>query len=171
MQAKLTKAWQERDLTVPFQSAYQALTAASIIEKEAYLRQELPMIAGVLVNRLRKDMLLQFDPTVIYGMQDRYDGPIHKINLSENTPYNTYVHKGLPPTPICMPSFGAIQATLHPDAHDFLYFVARGDRSHQFSKTLQEHNTAVKGAKNRQSWLSHFPILHRQSQKVAANTL
>lgn len=147
MQIKLNQAWQTRDLSVPFASPYQALIAASIIEKEAYLPTELPVIAGVMVNRLRKDMLLQFDPTVIYGLQNRYTGVISKSNLVENTPYNTYVHKGLPPTPISMPSLAALQAIMHPQQHDYLYFVAQGDGSHHFSRTLDEHNLAVKQQK------------------------
>ena len=146
MQERLNKAWETRDANLPFQNPYQALIAASLIEREAYLNEERPIIAGVLVNRLRKDMLLQFDPTVIYGMGAHYDGSIHKKNLRADTPYNTYVHKGLPPTPIAMPSLASIIAALHPVQHDYLYFVARGDGSHQFSKTLEEHNKAVASA-------------------------
>lgn len=146
MQTKLNEAWEKRATNLPYRDAYEALIAASLIEKEAYLNTERPIIAGVLVNRLRKDMLLQFDPTVIYGMGDRYVGKIHKENLTENTPYNTYVHKGLPPTPIAMPGMASIQAAMHPDTHEYYYFVATGDGSHQFSKSLSEHNAAVAAA-------------------------
>lgn len=143
MQNKLTQAWQHRTTSLPYKNAYEALIAASLIEKEAYLNSERIVISGVLVNRLRKNMLLQFDPTVIYGLGQRYDGKIHKGNLLDNNPYNTYVHRGLPPTPIAMPSMNSIEAAMHPQQHDYLYFVAKGDGSHQFSKTLTEHHAAV----------------------------
>jgi UPF0755 protein len=143
MQKKLKMAWQKRASDLPYLSEYQVLIAASLIEKEAHLSAERPIIAGVLVNRLRRHMLLQFDPTVIYGLGQRYDGKIRKQNLQENTAYNTYRHKGLPPTPIAMPSLDSIQATLHPEQHHYLYFVARGDGGHQFSTTLSEHNIAI----------------------------
>jgi len=144
MQSKMMAAWENRAQGLPYKNAYEALVAASLIEKEAYLDSERPIIAGVLVNRLRKDMLLQFDPTVIYGMGTHYDGKIHKENLQEDTPYNTYIHKGLPPTPIAMPSIISIDSAMHPQINDYYYFVAKGDGSHQFSKTLIEHNAAVK---------------------------
>lgn len=143
LQSKLKDAWDHRAENLPYKSSYDALIAASLIEKEAYLNSERPIIAGVLINRLSKDMLLQFDPTVIFGLGTRYDGKIHKTDLTEDTPYNTYVHKGLPPTPIAFPSLHSLQAALHPDKHDYYYFVARKDGSHQFSKTLVEHNAAV----------------------------
>lgn len=143
MQSNLNEAWAGRANDLPYKDAYQALIAASLVEKEAYLNAERPVIAGVLVNRLRKDMLLQFDPTVIYGLGARYNGKIYKRDLLEDTPYNTYVHKNLPPTPIAIPSLASIQAAMHPQQHDYLYFVGRGDKSHQFSKTLPEHNAAV----------------------------
>lgn len=143
MQLKLKDAWQHKEPDLPYENEYEALIAASIIEKEAYVSTERPLIAGVMVNRLKKDMLLQVDPTVIYGLGSRYDGKIHKSNLLENTPYNTYLHKGLPPTPIAMPSMSAINAALHPAENDYLYFVAKGDGSHQFSKSLVEHQAAV----------------------------
>jgi UPF0755 protein len=146
MQKRLQEAWETRAADLPFKSAYEALIAASLVEKEAYLKQECPIIASVIVNRLRKNMLLQIDPTVIYGMGSRYDGKIHKENLRENTPYNTYVNKGLPPTPIAMPSMAAIEAVMHPATTEFYYFVARGDGSHEFSKTLTEHHAAVDAA-------------------------
>jgi UPF0755 protein len=144
MQKKLAIAWQSRTRDLPYQSDYEALIAASLIEKEAYRQEELPLIAGVLVNRLRKNMLLQFDPTVIYGLGADYKGKIYKTDLLADTTYNTYRRKGLPPTPIAMPSLAAIQAALHPAQNDYLYFVAKGDGSHQFSRNLIEHNRAVK---------------------------
>lgn len=115
MQKKLRAAWQKREPGLPYRTPNDALIAASLIEKEAFLADERPRIAGVLMNRLHKDMLLQFDPTVIYGMGVRYNGSIRKEDLLENTAYNSYVHKGLPPTPIAMPSMGSILAVLHPE--------------------------------------------------------
>ena len=143
MQKKLETFWPERETNLPFNDAYQALIAASLVEKEAHLASERPIIAGVLVNRLNQNMLLQFDPTVIYGMGASYTGKIFKSDLTTDTPYNTYLHKGLPPTPIAMPSESSLMAVLHPAHHDYLYFVAKGDGSHRFSKTLEEHNQAV----------------------------
>lgn len=143
MQDKLNSAWQQRSSNLPYKDLYQALIAASLIEKEARLDTERPTISGVILNRLKKNMLLQIDATVIYGMGPHYAGTIYKKDLSQNTPYNTYVHKGFPPTPIAMPGFTSINAALHPEDNDYLYYVARGDGSHQFSKTLDEHNKAV----------------------------
>lgn len=151
MQNRLNDAWQHRAPGLPYKNKYEALIAASLVEKEAYLNEERTVIAGVLINRLHKDMLLQFDPTVIYGMGERYNGKIQKENLAEDTAYNTYVHKGLPPTPIAMPSMMSIEAALHPQVNDYYYFVARGDGSHQFSKSLSEHNVAVSKAVKYQS--------------------
>ncbi|HEX2549885.1 MAG TPA: endolytic transglycosylase MltG [Gammaproteobacteria bacterium] len=164
MQTKLNTAWLTRDVGLPYQTPNEALIAASLIEKEAYLAEEQPRIAGVLMNRLQKDMLLQFDPTVIYGMGMRYNGTITKEDLLENTPYNTYVHKGLPPTPIAMPSLGAIIAALHPELNNYLYFVARGDGSHQFSETLSDHNDAVMDA--RKPWFFNEDLLSRRLFKL-----
>lgn len=146
MTLKLNDAWQTRAADLPYENSYQALIAASLIEKEAYLPKEQPIIGGVLVNRLRKNMLLQFDPTVIYGMGDAYKGKIHKSDLAMDTPYNTYIRKGLTPTPIAMPGLSAIHAALHPDNHPYLYFVAKGDGSHEFTSDLESHHGAVKKA-------------------------
>ena len=146
MQNRLKDAWEHRANDLPFKNEYDALIAASLVEKEAYLNSERPTIAGVLVNRLRKNMLLQIDATVIYGLGSRYDGKIYKSNLLEDTAYNTYVHKGLPPTPIAVPGQFSLEAVMHPQQHDFYYYVARGNGSHMFSKSLQEHNAAVQAA-------------------------
>ena len=143
MQSVLEKEWQSKDTNLPYKNAYEALIMASIVEKETGAKSERAMIAGVFVRRLEKAMLLQTDPTVIYGMGDQYKGNIRATDLTKSTPYNTYVIAGLPPTPIAMPGQDAIHAALHPDKHDKLYFVAKGDGSHQFSATLNEHNQAV----------------------------
>ncbi|MDR3478778.1 MAG: endolytic transglycosylase MltG [Gammaproteobacteria bacterium] len=148
MQIKLAKAWETRAPNLYFQTPYQALIAASIIEKEAKVHEELPLMVGVMINRLKSGMLLQFDPTVIYGVGDRYNGTIYKRDLADNNPYNTYLHKGLPPTPISMPGKEAINAVMHPDVNNYIYFVGRGDHAtHQFSQTLPEHYAAVIAAK------------------------
>lgn len=147
MQKKVNEAWDRRAANLPFKTPYEALIAASLVEKEAYLDTERPIIAGVMINRLRQNMLLQFDPTVIYGLGSNYTGKIYKTDLQEKTPYNTYVNKGLPPTPIAMPGLASIIAVLHPANHPYLYFVAKGDGSHQFSETLGEHHHAVNEAK------------------------
>lgn len=148
MQNKMARAWQHRAPDLFFQTPYEALIAASLIEKEAYLDEERPIISGVMINRLKRNMRLQFDPTVIYGLGDRFDGKIYKHDLTEDTPYNTYVHKGLPPTPIAMPGMKSIEAALHPAVHKFIYFVATGDHaSHHFSRSLNEHLVAVAAAK------------------------
>ncbi|EKD73560.1 MAG: hypothetical protein ACD_45C00273G0003 [uncultured bacterium] len=143
MQRHLMNVWQSRAADLPYHDAYEALIAASLIEKEACLAIERPIIAGVLINRLHKHMLLQIDPTVIYGLGDQYVGRLYKRHLLAESVYNTYLHQGLPPTPIAMPSLASILASLHPDVHDYYYFVANGDGSHHFSKTLNEHHIAV----------------------------
>jgi len=128
---------------LPINSPYEALILASIIEKETGAEDERPLIAGVMVRRLQSGMPLQTDPTVIYGMGDNYHGNIAEPDLKAQTPYNTYLIKGLPPTPIAMPGREAIHAALHPDAGNSLYFVAKGNGTHVFSSTLQDHNHAV----------------------------
>lgn len=146
MQETLEQEWMQRADGLPFDQAYDALILASIVEKETARSEERARIAGVFVRRLQKDMLLQTDPTVIYGMGDNYQGIITRQALREDTPYNTYVHKGLPPTPIAMPGRASLHAVLHPAQDDALFFVARGDGSgrHVFSATLKDHNRAVK---------------------------
>lgn len=151
MQNRLKDAWAQHDGSAPFKSEYDALIVASLIEKEAYLDSERPVIAGVIVNRLNHNMLLQIDAAVIYGLGSRYDGKIYKTELTEDTPYNTYVHYGLTPTPIAIPSQSSLDAAMHPQQNDYFYYVAKGDHSHQFSKTLDEHNAAVQAIANSQS--------------------
>lgn len=143
MVKRLDDAWAARDPDLPLASPYEALILASIVEKETGLAAERPLVASVFVNRLRKGMRLQTDPTVIYGMGERYAGNIRKKDLAEDTPWNTYTRDGLPPTPIAMPGEEALRAAVHPAHSDFLYFVARGDGSHEFSQTLEQHNRAV----------------------------
>jgi UPF0755 protein len=144
MQQVLADMWLNRQQDLPYENPYEALIMASIIEKETGKPDERERIAGVFVNRLRLNMRLQTDPTVIYGIGADYDGNIRRKDLKTATPYNTYVIKGLPPTPIAMPSKLALYAALNPAATEDLYFVAKGDGSHYFSATLQEHNQAVR---------------------------
>lgn len=144
MQSELDRRWPQRAEGLPLQTPYEALILASIIEKETGLAAERARIAGVFVRRLQKGMRLQTDPTVIYGLGDAYDGDIRFRDLKQDTPYNTYTRAGLPPTPIAMPGIEALDAALHPAEGDALYFVARGDGSHIFSATLQEHTRAVR---------------------------
>ncbi|MDD2760171.1 MAG: endolytic transglycosylase MltG [Methylomonas sp.] len=143
MQGVLASEWQKRDKDVPVESAYEALILASIIEKETAAAEERKKIAGVFSRRLKKDMLLQTDPTVIYGMGNDYRGNIRRRDLRDPTPYNTYVNKGLPPTPIAMPGKAAIEAALHPADGDELFFVARGNGRHAFSATYAMHEKYV----------------------------
>lgn len=143
MQSHLESAWQQRAPGLPYQTSYDALILASVVEKETAQPTERGEIAGVFVRRLAKGMRLQSDPTVIYGLGNAYNGKITYKDLRTNTPYNTYTRNGLPPTPICLPSLASIEAALHPAPGDALYFVARGDGTHQFSATLAEQNAAV----------------------------
>ena len=144
MQEILDREWHARASGLPYDTPYDALIMASIIEKETGLAIERPAIAGVFVRRLQQRMRLQTDPTVIYGMGERFDGNIRRSDLKNYTPYNTYMINGLPPTPIAMPSAEAIHAALHPEEGSSLYFVARGDGGHYFSDTLDEHRKAVR---------------------------
>ena len=143
MDKRLEQVWSQREPGLPIDSAQQALILASIVEKETGKASDRPLIAGVFVNRLRIGMRLQTDPTVIYGLGERFDGDLRKRDLLADTPYNTYTRSGLPPTPIAMPGKAALLAAVQPAGTPALYFVARGDGSSQFSATLEEHNRAV----------------------------
>ncbi|MYM84270.1 endolytic transglycosylase MltG [Duganella sp. FT50W] len=143
MLSRLNDAWAKRDPALPYKSPYEALTMASIVEKETGQKSERSMIAGVFVNRLRLGMLLQTDPTVIYGMGLKYDGKIRKKDLETDTPYNTYTRAGLPPTPIALPGVQSLTAALSPAKTAALYFVSRGNGTSQFSDNLNDHNRAV----------------------------
>ncbi|HEX4974554.1 MAG TPA: endolytic transglycosylase MltG [Pseudomonadales bacterium] len=140
----LKKEWVLRASALPYGQPFDALIMASIIEKETGVPEERPEIAGVFVRRLQKNMLLQTDPSVIYGVRDIYNGNLTREHLQLDTPYNTYLHVGLPPTPIALPGKGALHAALHPNEGEALYFVAKGDGRHCFSSTLEEHTVAVK---------------------------
>lgn len=143
MQRHLAAEWQARDANLPYQTPYEALIMASIIEKETGKAIERDLIAGALVNRLRVGMRLQTDPTVIYGLGETFDGNLKKVHLLTDGPYNTYTRAGLPPTPIAIPGLASLRAALRPAKTDALFYVARGDGSSQFSRTLEEHNRAV----------------------------
>ena len=143
LQKALDKAWNERDENLPLADPYQMLILASIVEKETGVAVERPQVASVFINRLRANMKLQTDPTVIYGMGESYTGNIRKKDLETITPYNTYMIEGLPPTPIAMVSESALQAVAHPAKTDFYYFVADGSGGHKFTRNLNEHNKAV----------------------------
>ncbi|PUA18495.1 endolytic transglycosylase MltG [Glaciimonas sp. PCH181] len=140
---RLNAAWENRDSTLPYKTPYEALIMASIVEKETGRKAERTNIAGVFINRLRIGMLLQTDPTVIYGMGDQYKGSIRRRDLTTDTPYNTYTRPGLPPTPISLPGDESLHAAMNPAKTDALYFVAKGDGSSHFSSNLSEHNQAV----------------------------
>ena len=143
LQKALDKAWSERDENLPLADPYQMLILASIVEKETGIAAERPQVASVFINRLKANMKLQTDPTVIYGMGESYTGNIRKKDLETITPYNTYMIEGLPPTPIAMVSESALQAVAHPAKTDFYYFVADGSGGHKFTRNLNEHNKAV----------------------------
>lgn len=144
MHSTLNKLWKDRESGLPLNSPYEALILASIIEKETGVVQEREQIAGVFIRRLQRGMRLQTDPTVIYGMGDAYIGKIKRQDLKKDTPYNTYTRHGLTPSPIALPGEGAIYAALHPQQGDTLFFVAKGDGTHHFSVTLEEHQAAVR---------------------------
>ncbi|QWE23761.1 endolytic transglycosylase MltG [Polynucleobacter sp. AP-Elch-400A-B2] len=143
MQKQLTAAWEQRDSATPLKTPYELLILASIVEKETGRSSDRSLVSAVFVNRLNLKMPLQTDPTVIYGIGPKFDGNLRKTDLRIDSPYNTYMHKGLPPTPIAMPSKESLLAVMHPAKSDAIYFVARGDGSSHFSKTLKEHESAV----------------------------
>jgi UPF0755 protein len=143
MQKHLAREWTQRVPGLPLKSSYEALILASIIEKETGAGFERPLIAGVFIERLKRKMRLQTDPTIIYGLGPDFDGNIRYRDLRKDTPYNTYLHAGLTPTPIALPGIDSIRAALHPATTDALYFVSKGDGTHQFSATLEEHNAGV----------------------------
>jgi len=143
MQQHLAREWPKRAADTPYRSAYEALVMASIVEKETGRAEEREQVAAVLVNRLRIRMALQADPTVIYGLGEEFDGNLKKVHLRTDGPYNTYVRRGLPPTPIALPGLASLRAALQPARSDALYYVSRGDGTSQFSRTLVEHNRAV----------------------------
>ena len=143
MDRRLQAAWDARAPGLPLKSADEALVLASVVEKETGLPKDRPEIAGVFINRLKIGMRLQTDPTVIYGLGDAFDGNLRRSHLQADTPYNTYTRAGLPPTPIAMPGLASLRAAFAPAASEALYFVARGDGSSHFSRTLDEHNRAV----------------------------
>ena len=144
MQRHLAQEWEARAADAPYRTPYEALIMASIVEKETGRADEREMIAGALVNRLRTGMLLQVDPTVIYGLGEAFDGNLKKIHLQTDGPYNSYMRPGLPPTPIAAAGLASLRAALKPAKTDALYYVARGDGSSAFSRTLEEHNRAVR---------------------------
>ena len=144
MQKHLSREWNQRASGLPLDSSYDALILASIIEKETGAGFERPLISGVFIQRMKKNMRLQTDPPIIYGLGEKFDGDIRFRDLKKDTPYNTYLHAGLTPTPIALPGLEAIRAALHPTKTQALYFVSKGDGTHHFSATLEEHNAAVK---------------------------
>lgn len=150
MSSVLREEWLTRADNLPYETPYEALIMASIIEKETGVARERGEIAGVFVRRLLKGMRLQTDPTVIYGLGSEFDGNLTRNHLITGTPYNTYTNRGLPPTPIAMPSEEAVRAALHPEPGETLFFVAKGDGTHHFSATLEEHNKAVERYQRRQ---------------------
>lgn len=150
LKTELTRYWQQRHSSLPLQSPYELLIMASIIEKESGLLSERALVSSVFINRIHKNMRLQTDPTVIYGLTD-YSGRITRANLRDPHPYNTYRHHGLPPGPISLVSRTALIAAAQPESSDYYYFVSRGDGSHVFSQTLEQHNAAVRKYILRQS--------------------
>jgi len=143
MQKQLTQIWEQKPANSPLKTPYELLILSSIIEKETGKSSDRGFVAAVFINRLNKGMMLQTDPTVIYGIGPQFDGNLRKADLRKDSPYNTYMRKGLPPTPIAMPSKESLLATVHPAQSKALYFVAKGDGSSHFSETLNEHESAV----------------------------
>lgn len=143
MKQELAIAWEQRAPDTPLKTAYEALILASIIEKETGKQGDRPLVGSVFTNRLRMGMRLQTDPTVIYGLGEKFDGNLRKVDLQTDTPYNSYTRDGLPPTPIAYPGRASLRAAVNPPKSEFLYFVARGDGSSAFSRNLAEHNRAV----------------------------
>ncbi|MEZ5740494.1 MAG: endolytic transglycosylase MltG, partial [Burkholderiaceae bacterium] len=144
LQQVLDEQWAAREPDLPLRTPYEALVLASIVEKETGTEADRKVIAGVFINRLRAGMMLQSDPTTIYGLGDAFTGDLKRVHLVTDTPWNTYTRKGLPPTPIALVSEASLEAVLHPAKTAALYFVARGDGSSQFSDTLADHNRAVR---------------------------
>ncbi len=144
LEAALKQIWESRELGLPYKNSYELLTAASIIEKETAVASERKLISGVIVNRLKKFMPLQMDPTVIYGLGDLYKGKLSHKDMDFDSPYNSYRYRGLPPTPICMVGQDAIDAAAHPQMSNYLYFVAKGDGTHEFSETYEQQKKAIK---------------------------
>ncbi|MFV8571284.1 endolytic transglycosylase MltG [Marinobacter sp. SBS5] len=170
MTSVLEQEWEGRAKDLPYKTSYEALIMASIVERETGAPYERQQVAGVFVRRLQKGMRLQTDPTVIYGMGDKYDGRIRRRDLRTHTPYNTYRIDGLPPTPIALPGRDSIHAALHPDDGDALYFVARGDGSHKFSRTLAEHQKAVRAFQlNRKEGYRSYPVPDAQTNNGGDN--
>lgn len=171
MQKILADEWLLRGVDLPFETSYQALIMASIVEKESAVQIDRSRIAAVFIRRLNQGIRLQSDPTVIYGLGSEFSGDLRRADLSGYTPYNTYIHYGLPPTPISNPSRAAIHASLHPADVSSLYFVSRGDGTSQFSDTLQEHNRAVRKyqlnrAQQRRGNPISSPLAGKQQQKL-----
>ena len=155
MQKQLSQAWSQKEANSPLKTPYELLILASIVEKETGRSSERSLVAAVFTNRLNKGMMLQTDPTVIYGIGPKFDGNLRKADLRKDNPYNTYMRKGLPPTPIAMPSKESIQAAIHPAASNVLFFVAKGDGSSYFSHSLSEHERAVDKYQRKPSRPSH----------------
>jgi UPF0755 protein len=155
MQKQLTQAWSQKEANSPLKTPYDLLKLASIVEKETGRSSDRGLVAAVFTNRLNKGMMLQTDPTVIYGIGPQFDGNLRKADLRKDNPYNTYMRKGLPPTPISMPSKESIQAAIHPAASNVLFFVAKGDGTSHFSQSLGEHEKAVDQYQRKPSQASH----------------
>lgn len=165
MNKRLAQEWQNRAADLPYKTPYEALIVASLIEKETAKDSERPLIAGVIINRLKKNMLLQIDPTVIYGIGNNYHLKLRSADLKMDTPFNTYLHQGLPPTPIALPSMASLHWALHPMVSNHLYFMAKGDGSHYFSTSLNEHHQAVQ----RYLQFKHQSVVKAENKSTAAS--